>query len=45
MNFSDKLKELRIKNHETQQELAEKLNILFNPLANGKKVFVCLRLI
>ena len=27
MNFSDKLKELRLKNNETQQELANKLNI------------------
>ena len=37
MNFSDKLKELRLKNNETQQELASKLNISFNLLVNGKK--------
>ena len=37
MNFSDKLKELRIKNHETQQELADKLSISFQSVSKWEK--------
>lgn len=37
MNFSDKLKELRLKNNETQQELASKLNISFQSISKWEK--------
>lgn len=37
MKFKDKLKELRIKNNETQQELAEKLNISFQSVSKWEK--------
>ena len=37
MNFSEKLKELRLKNNETQQELANKLNISFQSISKWEK--------
>ena len=37
MEFKDKLKDLRIKNNETQQDLAEKLNISFQSISKWEK--------